>query len=337
MRCEVAIVGGGPAGAYCALELAKRGIFATIFDASHPREKVCGGGISSLALEKFPFLEQYRPQGCSSAALKLISCTNNREVVVEYRGFNLSRQYFDEQLINLAVNSGARWVKEKVLALEKKQNFWKIKTENQVLTAKILVGADGINSIVRRATIGRILSENLGLGYGYIFTGLEDGPNIVKYVADKIPGYIWIFPHLNYSHIGIGSQLKYSGKFKTILDDFIHSYCPQIKVISKFAAMLPWVSNPEFYELPCAGDNWILVGDAAGHADPSTGEGILYALWSGKLAAEAIAKNSLCLYDKLWREQYGNFFVTRCKGKSKYYDPFLIDFSIAVRSLKSSS
>ena len=55
---DVAIVGGGPAGAYCALTLAKKGIMPTIFDHSHPREKPCGGGISPPVLKKFPFLEQ---------------------------------------------------------------------------------------------------------------------------------------------------------------------------------------------------------------------------------------------------------------------------------------
>ena len=55
---EVAIVGGGPAGAYCAYKLAENGIYPTIFDHSHPREKPCGGIISPLAQELFPFLKK---------------------------------------------------------------------------------------------------------------------------------------------------------------------------------------------------------------------------------------------------------------------------------------
>lgn len=54
------IVGGGPSGAYCATELARKGIYATILDHSHPKEKPCGGGISSVDLSKFPFLEKFR-------------------------------------------------------------------------------------------------------------------------------------------------------------------------------------------------------------------------------------------------------------------------------------
>jgi flavin-dependent dehydrogenase len=61
------------------------------------------------------------------------------------------------------------------------------------------------------------------------------------------------------------------GTFKRILDSFIRSYCPQTKVNLEFAAMLPWATNPDFFSLPYAGKNWILVGDAAEHADPLTG------------------------------------------------------------------
>ncbi len=329
----MAIVGGGPAGAFCAFELAKKGIYASFFDHSHPREKSCGGGISPYAIKKFPFLERFRSQTVSPGLLKMISCTDKQVAVVRYEGFSLSRKYFDEQIIEMALQKGARIIKEKVLGIKRKQSLWEIKTDKQFYLARNVVGADGINSLVRRQTTGPIPRENLGLTYGYMVTGLEDEPITVKFVAE-IPGYIWIFPRRTNTCIGIGSEAKYGNTLKQILDAFIRSYSPQVKVTSKFSAMLPWATNPDFFSFPCSMENGVLIGDAAGHADPVTGEGILYALWSGKLAAKAIAKDDLRLYDKLWMKEYGNYLIDRCQKKNNCYNPMLIEFYVATLSLK---
>jgi flavin-dependent dehydrogenase len=233
----------------------------------------------------------------------------------------------------MATNNGAKLINEQVLAVRRKQNLWQIKTNKQLITTRILVGADGIQSLVRQKTIGRISKENLGLTYGYFATGTENEPTTIKFTAE-IPGYIWIFPRKNHSSIGIVSELKYGGALKRILDEFIHSYCPKIKVISKFSAMLPRATDPDFFDLPCGGNDWILIGDAAGHADPLSGEGILYALWSGKLAAEVLTKDKIEAYDKLWRKQYGNCFREKCAQKKAFYDASAIELSIAAISFQ---
>jgi geranylgeranyl reductase family protein len=332
---EVTIIGAGPAGAYCAFELAKKGIYADIFDHSHPREKPCGGGISASVLEKFPFLERFRSKGGSPGALKIISCTGNQTAILgNQKGFYLSRQFLDEQILNMAVEKGARLIKEKVLAIQRKQNLWQIKTEKKVVETKVLVGADGVNSLVRRKTVGRIPNDNLALTYGYFVTGTEKELMTIKFVAE-FPGYIWLFPRGDHSSIGTGSELKYGSLLKPVLDVFICNY-PQIKIKAKFSAMLPSAADPEFFSLPCAGNNWVLVGDAAGHADPLAGEGIQYALWSGKLAAETLVNSELTLYDRLWREQYGNYFRENCSQKKFYYNPVRIEFWTAKQSMLSN-
>ncbi len=331
---EIVIVGGGPAGSFCAYELAKNGVKAAILDHSHPREKPCGGGIAQSTLHKFPFLEQFRPLGRSYSALKIISCTNNVTVFAGQRGFNISRQLLDEQILRLAVNQGARLFKERVLTVQQNQDFWLIKTDKRLLKTKIIVGADGVNSLVRRKTIGPISPKNLALTYGYIATGTENEASTIKFTAE-IPGYIWILPRSNHSSIGIGSELQYGSNLKSILTNFTRHYCPQIAVTSTFAALLPSVTEPEFFNLPNSGNNWILIGDAAGHVDPLTGGGILYALWSGKLAAQAITENELNLYDRLWQKEYGGYFKERCTQRASFYDPFVIEASLAAHAFKN--
>jgi geranylgeranyl reductase family protein len=318
---DIVIVGGGPAGAYCAFELAKQGFKPVIFDHSHPREKPCGGGISPPVLLEFPFVEKFRSKGFTFGDFKIISCIDT-EVVAKglENGFCISRRFFDQEILEMAKQNGARIIREKVIDVQKNGDLWNIKSNGSSFSTRILVGADGVNSLVRRKIVGPIAKENLALTFGYLSSSLKKSDATIKFLAE-VPGYIWVFPGNNYSNIGIGSELQYGNTLKGLLDTFINSNFPQIKVTSTYAAMLPSASNPEFFDLSCAGSNWILIGDAAGHVDPISGGGILYALWGGKLAAQVIANNDLASFDLKWMSEYGDYLKERCRNKAAFYDP----------------
>jgi geranylgeranyl reductase family protein len=327
---EIIIVGGGPAGAYCALKLAKKGFKPTILDHSHPREKPCGGGISPPVLKKFPFLEKFRSKGFTFGNFRIITCidTQVRTKSLE-NGFCISRKYLDQGILEMATQNGAKIIPEKVLDIQKRKKCWYVLTNKSTFSTKILVGADGVNSIVRRKTVGPISRENLALTFGYLTDSLETDDATIKFLAE-IPGYIWVFPGKGYSNIGIGSGIKHGNIFKTLLDAFINYNFPKINIFSKYAAMIPSASDANFFKLPCSGANWVLIGDAAGHVDPISGGGILYALWGGELAAEAIESNNLESFNKTWKKAYGRFFEERCKNKESYYNPVKSTLAILV-------
>jgi geranylgeranyl reductase family protein len=329
MNCvEVAIIGGGPAGASCAIELAKHGIYPTIFDHSHPREKPCAGGITTQVMKNFPFLETFRSKGHAVYDLRIISY-NDIEVIAKENlyDFCLSRMLFDQGILSMALEKGAKLATEKVLGVKKTRTGWKIRTDKEFHFARILVGADGVNSIVRRNTVGPISKENLALTFGYRAIIHEDVQATIKFLSET-QGYIWVFPGNDYVNIGIGGELNHGSMLKKLLDDFIHFHYSGIEITSKYAALLPSAETSEFFSLPCSGKDWILIGDAAGHVDPTTGEGIFYALSGGRLAALAIKENNANSYDDKWRKEYGQTLIRSVNKKADFYDP--ISSTIAI-------
>src|SRR6185436_4975818 len=119
MRDDVAIVGAGPAGARAAYVLASRGARVTIFDASHPREKPCGGGVTGKALALLPAA----PPGDPLPARWLDRCRlesgdgEHVEVPLGRPVAVAARRDLDAWLLRRAVEAGARHVAQRVVAV----------------------------------------------------------------------------------------------------------------------------------------------------------------------------------------------------------------------------
>ena len=140
---EVVIVGGGPAGAYCAFELSSHGLDPIILDYSFPREKPCGGGILPFVIEKFNFLDNFRTIGSTFEDFKLVSCTDNEVITPSLKnGLCVSRRLFDEKLLDMARKKGAKFSKEKVIDVRCDNGNWKIKTDKSVLSSSMIIRHD---------------------------------------------------------------------------------------------------------------------------------------------------------------------------------------------------
>jgi len=335
---DVAIVGGGPAGAYCAYNLAENGIYPTIFDHSHPREKPCGGMISPLAQQLFPFLKELPIEHMKKKKVYLIP-PSGRKICLNFRRGEVicvSRLKFDQFLLHMALEKGARLIKEKVLDIKHHGDFWEIKTDKRSYTAKKTVGADGVNSVVRSKIAEPLKITDKGICCGYFVENMEN-EEISFYYLPHRRGYIWISPRKINSSIGIGcTEIAYSEKLREELDMFIEKNYSDVRIIAAWSALIPNIKNARTLYNQTSGKTWVLIGDAAGHANPITGEGILYALLSGELAAKCIVKNEMHLFDKLWKQTYGLNLLLSLKLRKWIYKRPILEWRCISAKIRTS-
>jgi geranylgeranyl reductase family protein len=307
MHKTIAIIGAGPAGSMLAAKLASDAKKVLLFDQKAPWEKPCGGMLGSDTIDEYPELKNYPYPVNLCNGIVYISPQDDRKRVPAQKAIPvISRLELNRYLLDMARNSGAEFIRQKVLNISHDKSQWRIDTGDGSKKADLIVGADGVNSMVRKATLGNFPEQHLSLTCGYILTGVPEDQYITKFL--DIAGYIWVFSRANHTSTGIGATLgTVSGKelFKK-LDDFLSENYPGFKIKNKYSALIAAVADERFFDQPCSGDNWLLIGEAAGHVDPVTGEGIHYAFGSAKAAAQAIEVDNIHSYEDLWRDQYGD-------------------------------
>lgn len=307
MDKTIAIIGAGPAGSMLADKLAPDAKKVLLFDPKAPWEKPCGGMLGSDTIDEHPELKNYPYPVNFCNGIVYISPKDDRKRVLAQKAIPvISRIELNRYLLDMAINSRAQFIQKKVLNISQDKSQWVIETEDSSHKADLIVGADGVNSIVRKAIVGNFPGQHLSLACGYILTGVPEDQYITKFL--DIDGYIWVFSRADHTSAGIGATFgTVSGKdlFKK-LDDFLCENYPGFKIKKKYSALIPTAADESFFDKPCSGDNWLLVGDAAGHVDPVIGEGLYYALGSAKAAAQAIRIDDIHSYETIWRDKYGN-------------------------------
>lgn len=298
---DIAVVGAGPAGAWLAHQLAAGGARVTLFDGSHPREKACGGGVTGRALDEIApavrvetldgvAVERacFRTTGGPEARVSLGPNAGSRRRLVV-----VDRRSFDAALLEAAVAAGARHVGDRVTDVQVESDGVRLQTARGPYRAARVVGADGVNSLVRRRTGRPFARGDLSVATGY-FAFVEPRAEVhVEFLATP-PGYLWAFPRRDHLAIGACTQADVAGSatLEAVVAHRLRELVPAGGRLVRYSWPIPSLSTATLDREHPAGGRWLLVGDAAGLVDPITREGIYFAIRSASLAARAMLGDS---------------------------------------------
>jgi len=296
---DVAVIGGGPAGAWAAYRLASRGARVTIFDPSHPREKPCGGGITgrALALVRDAVAPGTIPmRAVKSARFTMAGLPRETSVPLPAGALVIaSRREFDRALLEAARNAGAVVVPSRVVDVAASARGVHLTTADGNWSAGFVIGADGVNSLVRRRLSRAFRRCELSIATGYFAQNATADEIQIQLNTDPA-GYLWSFPRTTHLAVGICAQADAAvtaGALRTCCRRWIESrqLAPGARLKS-YSWPIPSLRPEDFASQRIAADRWCLVGDAAGLVDPITREGIYFSIGSGEWAAEALLCSS---------------------------------------------
>lgn len=296
---DVAVVGAGPAGAWAAVRLARSGARVVVFDHSHPREKPCGGGVTGralqlvsgeVAIDRLPGVAaataSFAVAGARPATVSLAS----HGVGADSSLVIIDRRRFDAALLEAAEAAGARHVAARVLDVEVDESGCRLRTTSDSWRARVLVGADGANSLVRRRVSRPFTRGQLSIATGFFAHGPTSSEIAVEFEADP-PGYIWSFPRRDHLAIGICAQadVSTSDRLRRRVARWTAEFGQARDArLQRYSWPIPSLAPGDWAQERPAGPRWALVGDAAGLVDPLTREGIFFALRSADLLASAL-------------------------------------------------
>jgi geranylgeranyl reductase family protein len=367
---DIAIVGAGPAGARAAWVLARQGARVTIFDASHPREKPCGGGVTGRALALVADaidatscartsihtarFVRLRAWGASAGQVRLPACGASAEQALD--GTRLTRESatvdldrgalvvasraeFDAALLEAAQQAGAALEPARVTDVRVDADGVTLETRHGPWRADVVIGADGANSLVRRRVARPFRRDQLSIATGFFAHGVTSTEIVIAFVADP-PGYIWSFPRPGHLAIGICAEAT-AGHSSEALRARTAEWIRATGIargarLEPYAWPIPSLAVRDASELTVSGSRWLLAGDAAGLVDPITREGIYFALASGQWAAESLRRDGFAsTYASRVAEEAGRELARAARFKAGFFRPAFIN--VLMRALEQSA
>ncbi len=341
-RCDVLVVGGGPAGSSCAWSLARAGLDVRVLDkAQFPRDKTCAGWITPAVIDLLSLdVADYRLGGRVFQPIMgfQMSLMGSRRVASSYDhvvSFGIRRCEFDDYLLK---RSGAGlYLGEPLRSIRRETGSsgagcWVI---NERVVAPMLVGAGGhycpvarylqanLQGSGSRASRGRAVREDSGLVVAqeieFVMSSKEQAGCRINpampelYFCDDLEGYGWCFRKSDVLNIGLGRR----GKDGRRLSREVEQFAASLRQWGRIDFELPKKLRGHAYLVSDQSprrridDGVLLIGDAAGMAYAASGEGIRPAVETGLLAAAAIRAAGSGRFVRIDLESYERAVLAR--------------------------
>lgn len=307
---DLIVVGAGPAGIPAAMSAAENGVETLLLEKNETimAKKPCGeatslGTFRDLGVDPKPYIvlhkvipRVYAPNG------KYIDISNAPT-------YSINKTMYLQELALKAAEAGAEIrVREEVTGVLRKEDMVYVKTRRETYVCRVVIGADGYNSVVAKSFGVKEKSEPIPtLTYLMVNVKLHDYESARFYLGRDIApkGYAWIFPRgEKVAEVGIGVR---GGLVKDYLDKFVKAHSDELgaaQIIDYRGAPVPigGLIKRNF------GDGFLLIGDAAGTVIPLTGAGMhasgVAGLAAGRVVSRAIEENDFSsrMMAKWWEE-----------------------------------
>ena len=317
-RFDVVVIGGGPAGATAARHCSQNSLRTLLLEKKRlPRYKPCAGGVTAAALEElgFDLGEGVVEKDCCGVRVQVKDF--QKDVTADRTLFcTVARGCFDEFLVKQASMTGAEVHDgEGALCVEREGPGVVVRTDMESYRANIVIGADGFFSTVRKSLDRGFDRDEVMLSVLCEVPLDEEeicrrcGNLLLVHCGFIDRGYAWIFPKRGSVTAGVGGAVSDTGILVSGLREFLRLHGLDDRVEIRGGHVPVTRFRHSVYD-----ERVMLTGDAAGFVDSFTGEGIRYAIISGKIAAQTAADchergdfslPSVSLYQKRCEERFG--------------------------------
>jgi flavin-dependent dehydrogenase len=282
----VAVLGGGPAGAFTAERLAGAGVRTLLFDEKLAWEKPCGGGVTYKAYHEYPFLiDNDTPKQVVTQTTIAEPRAGEAQLALTRPLLVYARKDLNGMILRRAELAGAAIEKTRILGIERGGRGWRIRTRDGVAEADFCVVAMGARNPLKEMGT-EFASGDTMTTLGYFVPAAQEHVDIQ--FLPEFQGYIWVFPRPGHLSVGIGGKGEPAQALRHRLECYMREHGISTENATYYGHVLPSLDSPRWRANRVSGDGWMAVGDAAGLVDPITGEGIYYAIRSADLASQVV-------------------------------------------------